>query len=146
MSFSNDINERLKQAMRDKNEAALRTLRAIKSAILLEKTSKGGSEELSTEQEMAILNREAKKRRESIDIFEKQGREDLASGEREELAIIDQFLPEQLGADKIRETVARIMAESGQTELSKVMPLVRAELSGKADGKLIAEIVKEALA
>jgi hypothetical protein len=149
MSLSDKINEDLKNAMKQKNEAALRALRSIKSAILLAKTEKGGSDELSEQQENQILQKMAKQRRESIDIFRQQNRNDLADAEAQELVVIENFLPKQLSEQEVREKIKGIITNSGlsgQAALGKIMPLAMNELGGQADGKLISSIVKEELA
>jgi hypothetical protein len=149
MSLSEKINEDLKNAMKQKNEAALRALRSIKSAILLAKTEKGGSDELTEQQENQILQKMAKQRRESIDIFRQQNRNDLADAEAQELTVIENFLPKQLSEAEVRQKIKDIIASagvSGQAGMGKVMPLAMKELGGQADGKLISSIVKEELA
>jgi len=142
------IDQEIKQAMLAKDQAKLRGLRAIKAAILLAKTEKGQIEELTEEAEMKILQRLVKQRKESAAIYKEQGREDLFAVEQEEIDVINQFLPQQLDHDAIAKVVARIIAESGATsikEMGKVMGLANKELAGKADGKLIGELVKAQL-
>ncbi len=146
--IANTIDQEIKQAMLAKDQAKLRGLRAIKAAILLAKTEKGQSEELTEEAEMKILQRLVKQRKESATIYKEQGREDLFTVEQEEIDVINQFLPQQLDSDAIVQVVARIIAETGATsikEMGKVMGLANKELAGKADGKLIGEIVKAKL-
>ncbi len=141
--------EQLKQAMRDKNEAALRTLRAIKAAILLEKTDSGAKEELTEAEELKMLQKLAKQRKDSLEIFRAQNREDLAKVEEEELAIIDQFLPQQLSEAELTAKVKEIIAATGATspaDMGKVMGAANKSLAGQADGKLIADAVKKLLA
>ncbi len=141
------IDQEIKQAMLAKDQAKLRGLRAIKAAILLAKTEKG-SEELTEEGEMKILQRLVKQRKESATIYKDQGREDLFAIEQEEIDVINQFLPQQLDADAIAKVVARIISETGATsikEMGKVMGIANKELAGKADGKLIGELVKAQL-
>jgi len=101
MSLEQKVMEDLKNAMRAKDEAALRTLRSIKAAIIIEKTSEGAAGEISEATEIKMLQKLAKQRRDSLDIFEKQNREDLAKKEREELAIIEKFLPQQMSSDEL---------------------------------------------
>src|ERR1700677_4347242 len=108
MSLETRIMDDLKNAMRAKDEAGLRTLRAIKAAIIIEKTSEGANGEISEATELKMLQKLAKQRRDSLEIFEKQNREDLASKEREELAIIEKFLPKQMSADQLRTEVKTI--------------------------------------
>lgn len=149
MNLESKIMDRLKQAMKDKNEAALRTLRAIKAAILVEKTSEGGMGVLSEADELKLLQKMAKQRKESIDIFLKQGREDLAAIEQEELSILEDFLPQAMGAEELKALVAKAISESGAAgprDMGKVMGLVNAAVAGRADGKQVAEEVKTQLA
>jgi len=137
----------MKQAMKAKDEAALRTLRAIKAAILLEKTSEGGKE-ITEADEIKMLQKMAKQRRDSLDIFEKQNREDLAGKEREELAILERFLPKQMSADELKETLRGIIAQVGASspaDMGKVMGVASKQLAGQADGKAISEAVKQLL-
>jgi uncharacterized protein YqeY len=148
MSISAQINEELKQAMKDKNEAALRALRGIKSALIIARTEKGGSDEVSDEKAIKAIQKLAKQRRESIDIYKQQGRADLQKTEEEELAVIEKFLPSQMSEDDVRAVVKKLVEQSGAksaAEIGKVMPLVMKELGGKADGKMISALVKEAL-
>lgn len=147
MSLTEKINEGLKTAMKSKDEAALRALRAIKSALLLAKTS-GGSGEIAEEEEMKMLQKLAKQRRESIDIFKKQNRNDLAEAEEQELSIIEGFLPKQMSEEEVRSVIQKIIKEnnlSGASNIGKLMPLAMKELGGKADGKTISAIAKELL-
>ncbi|MBA3829713.1 MAG: GatB/YqeY domain-containing protein [Taibaiella sp.] len=148
MSLEQKVMEDLKNAMRAKDEAALRTLRAIKAAILIEKTSEGASENISEATETKMLQKLAKQRRDSLEIFEKQNREDLAKKEREELAIIEKFLPQQMGAEEVKKELQAIIAQVGATspaDMGKVMGVATKQLAGKADGKLISETVKQLL-
>jgi len=140
--------EEMKQAMKAKNEAALRTLRAIKAAILLEKTSEAGGKELTEADETKMLQKMAKQRRDSLDIFEKQNREDLAAKEREELDILERFLPKQMSADELKEALKAIIAQVGASspaDMGKVMGVATKQLAGQADGKAISETVKQLL-
>lgn len=149
MSLEARIMEQLKQAMRDKNEAALRTLRAIKAAILLEKTATGSKEELTEADELKMLQKLSKQRKDSLDIFRTQNREDLAKVEEEELAIIEQFLPQQLSEAALTAKVQEIIQSLGATspaDMGKVMGAASKSLAGQADGKLIADTVKKLLA
>lgn len=138
----------MKTAMKAKDEAALRTLRAIKAAILLEKTSEGGSDEISEAKETAMLQKMAKQRRDSLDIFTQQNREDLAAKEREELAILERFLPKQLSTEELQAELKAIIAQVGASspaDMGKVMGIASKQLAGKADGKAISEQVKQLL-
>ena len=138
----------LKTAMLAKDEVALRSLRAIKAAILLAKTAEGGSGELSTDAEMKILQKLVKQRKDSLDIFSQQGRMDLAQKEQEEIAVIEKFLPKQMDAELLRVILKDIIAKTGAStaaDMGKVMGAANKELAGKAEGKLIASLVKELL-
>lgn len=149
MSLEQKVMEDLKNAMRAKDEAALRTLRAIKAAILIEKTAEGGSDTISEAGETKMLQKLAKQRRDSLEIFEKQNREDLAQKEREELAIIEKFLPKQMSADELKAEVQAIITQVGAktpADMGKVMGVASKQLAGKADGKAISETVKQLLA
>ena len=141
--------EELKVAMKAKDEAALRTLRAIKAAIIIEKTAEGASGEISEATELKMLQKLAKQRRDSLDIFVKQNREDLASKEREELAIIEKFLPAQMSQEELHAELKAIIAQVGATsaaDMGKVMGVASKQLAGKTDGKAISEAVKQLLA
>ena len=148
MSLEAKIMESLKTAMKAKDEVALRTLRAIKAAIIIEKTAEGASGEIDEATEIKMLQKMAKQRKDSLQIFEQQRREDLASKEREELAIIEQFLPAQMGEEEIKQALQQIIntvGASSMADLGKVMGIASKELAGKADGKVIATLVKELL-
>lgn len=141
--------EQLKDAMRAKDEVALRTLRAIKAAILIEKTAEGATGEISEASELKMLQKMAKQRRDSIDIFVTQNREDLASREREELVIIEKFLPQQMSTEELHAALKEIIAQAGASspaDMGKVMGVASKQLAGKADGKAISEAVKALLA
>jgi uncharacterized protein YqeY len=148
MSLEAKIMESLKTAMKAKDEVALRTLRAIKAAIIIEKTAEGASGEIDEATEIKMLQKMAKQRKDSLQIFEQQQREDLASKEREELAIIEQFLPAQMSEEEVKQALQQIIntvGASSMADLGKVMGIASKELAGKADGKLIAALVKELL-
>lgn len=149
MSLETTINEQLKKAMLAKDEKGLRGLRAIKSAILLAKTAEGGAAGLSEEAEIKMLQKLVKQRKDSIEVFEKQGRADLALKEKEEVDVIEQFLPKQMTAEELKVAVAEVIKESGLSgmgALGQVMGLATKKLAGKADGKAISTVVKELLA
>lgn len=132
-----------------KDQASLRGLRAIKAALLLARTEKGSAEEINDEAELKILQRLVKQRKESADIYKQQGREDLSVIEEEEIEVISRFMPAQLGREELEGLIANLIKEAGATsakDMGKVMGLANKELAGKADGKLIAEIVKSQLA
>ncbi len=146
---ANNIDQEIKKAMLAKNQAQLRGLRAIKAALLLAKTEKGSSDDISEEAEMKILQRLVKQRKESSDIYKQQGREDLSIIEEEEIEVISAFMPKQMDRNDIENAISKIIADSGANsvkDMGKVMGLANKELAGKADGKIIAEIVKAQLA
>lgn len=148
MSLEQKVQEALKNAMLAKDQAGMRTLRAIKSALMLVKTEKGFSGEITAEQEIQILQKMVKQRKESLEVYENQGREDLAATEKEEIEIIEKFLPEQLSEEKIKAIVSSIIEKTGASsmkDMGKVMGMANKEMAGKADGKTIAEIVKASL-
>ena len=147
MSLESTINEDLKTAMKAKDQASLRGIRAIKSAILLYNTS-GAAEPLNDEREIALLQKLIKQRQDSLDIYEKQGREDLAAVEREEIEVIKRYLPKQLTEVELRAAVTEIIVRTGASsmrDMGKVMAEASKELAGKADGKTISVVVKELL-
>jgi uncharacterized protein YqeY len=149
MALEQDVMAQMKAAMLSKNEAALRALRAIKSAILLAKTAEGKKEDISADDEIKLLQKLAKQRKDSLEMFEAQNREDLAVKEREELAIIETFLPKALSADELKSALQQIITEvgaKGPGDLGKVMGVASKALAGKADGKAISAMVKELLA
>lgn len=147
MNLEQKITPDLKAAMLAKDEAALRAIRAIKSAILLAKTSAGGKE-LTSEDEVKMLQKLVKQRQESIAIYQSQHREDLAKPELEEVEIISRYLPVMMGEEEIRAAVKEAIAQTGASqasEMGKVMGVVTKQLAGKADNKLVSSIVKELL-
>lgn len=147
MTLEEKINSDLKAAMLSKNEAALRALRAVKSAILLAKTS-GSNAAMSSDDEMKILQKLVKQRRESIEIYEKQSRADLAATEKEEVAVIEKYLPAQLSEAEIAEGLKKIIADlnaSSPSDTGKVMGMASKHFAGKADNKLVASLVKQLL-
>ncbi len=148
MSLEATINEQLKKAMLAKDEKGLRALRAIKSAILLAKTAEGAAAEISEDAEIKMLQKLVKQRKDSIEIFEQQNRADLALKEKEEVEVIEKFLPQQLSAEEIKQVVASIIQDAGATDISalgKIMGIASKQLAGKADGKAISTAVKELL-
>jgi uncharacterized protein YqeY len=148
MALEQQIMTELKAAMLAKDEVALRSLRAIKAAILLAKTSEGAAGELSADGEIKLLQKMVKQRKDSLEIFTQQGREDLAKKEREEIAVIEKFLPQQMDAAAVRAMLVQLVAQAGASspaDMGKVMGLANKELAGKAEGKMIATIVKELL-
>ena len=148
MSLQSDLMEAMKAAMKAKDQTTLTALRAVKSAIILAKTESGASEELTKEQELKILQKQVKQRKDSAAIFLEQGREDLAAPELAEAEVISQFLPEALSEEEIKKivisTIQKVGAD-GIKDMGKVMGIVSKELTGKADGKTISTIVKTQL-
>lgn len=149
MSLETTVNEQIKAAMLARDEAGLRALRAIKAAILLAKTSEGASGGMGTDEEVRLLQRLVKQRRDSLEIFEKQGREDLAVKEREEIAVIERFLPKSLSSEELLAELRAVIAEAGASspaDMGKVMGVATKRLAGRADGRAISEGVKSLLA
>ena len=149
MALEQKIMTDLKAAMLAKDEAALRSLRAIKAAILLAKTSEGAGGELKEQDEVKLLQKLVKQRKDSLDIFRQQGREDLAKKEEEEIAVISRFLPAQMTPEELKAGIAKIIADTGAlspADMGKVMGVASKQFAGKADGKTISAIVKDLLA
>jgi len=149
MSLQHDLMTALKTAMKAKDQTALTALRAVKSAILLAKTETGALEELTEEQELKILQKQVKQRKDSAAIFLEQGREDLAVLELDEAKIISQFLPKALSEEAIEKIIVsaiKKLGANGMKDMGKIMGIVSKELAGKADGKTISTIVKAKLA
>jgi uncharacterized protein YqeY len=149
MSLESTVNDQIKTSMRARDEAGLRALRAIKAAILLAKTSEGASGEMTPEEELRLLQRLVKQRRDSLEIFERQAREDLAGKEREELAVIERFLPQALTAEELEAELRAILAETGArspADMGRVMGVATRRLAGRADGRAVSEAVKALLA
>jgi len=149
MSLEEKVMADLKTAMLAKDEKSLRSLRAIKAAIINLKTSEGFSGEIKNDDEIKLLQKLVKQRKESLEIYEKQNRDDLAEKEKEEIAVIEKFLPKQMSEEELREVIASIIKETGatsQADMGKVMAMANKQLGGKADGKTIAAVVKEILA
>ena len=149
MSLQKQIMEELKTAMKSKDVVALQALRAVKSAFLLAKTETGAGDDLTEDQEMKIIQKQVKQRKDSAAIFIDQGRQDLADPELAEIAVLEKFLPEALSEDAIEkvvlETIAKTGAE-GMKDMGKVMGIVSKQLAGQADGKTISGIVRKNLA
>ncbi len=148
MSLELNINEQIKAAMLAREEKTLRSLRAIKAAILIAKTSEGSGGEIKPEEETKILQKLVKQRKDSLEIFRQQNREDLAKKEEEEIEVIEKFLPKQLTAEELGEAIGKIVLELGASapsDLGRVMGIASKQLAGKADGKAISAIVKELL-
>lgn len=148
MSLEQKVMTDLKAAMLARDEKSLRALRAIKSAIIIAKTAEGSDGEIKEAEEVKMLQKLVKQRKDSLEIYEKQNREDLAEKEREEISVIERFLPKQLDEKELREIIRKIISETGASspaDMGKVMGAANKQLSGKADGKTISGIVKELL-
>ena len=149
MSLQKQIMEELKMAMKSKDAVALQALRAVKSAFLLAKTETGAGDDLTEDQEMKIIQKQVKQRKDSAAIFIDQGRQDLADPELAEIAVLEKFLPEALSEDAIEKVVLDTIAKTGATgmkDMGKVMGMVSKQLAGQADGKTISGIVRKNLA
>ena len=148
MNFQDQLNSKLKSAMREKNKVALESLRAIKSAILLLQTQSGAKETPDDNEITKLLQKLVKQRKESASIYREQGRVDLAEPEEAQISIISQFLPEQLSPEEVEKVIDEVIQLVGATtmkDMGKVMGMANKKIAGKADGKLIAEIVKKRL-
>ena len=148
MSLETQIMAEMKDAMKAKNEAVLRSLRAIKAEIIKAKTEPGAGGEIDEATEQKFLQKMMKQRKDSLEIFTKQGREDLAIKEKEEIEVIERFLPKQMSEAEIKEAVIAIIAQTGASsaaDMGKVMGVASKQLAGLADGKTISTIVKELL-
>ncbi len=149
MTLVEKINADLKAAMLAKDEIGLRGIRAIKAAILMAQTETGASKDLTPEKEIAILQKLVKQRKDSITIFEQQNRTDLADKEKEEVAVIEKYLPAQMSEDEIEVMVKEIISSTGAAgmkDMGKVMGAASKSMAGKADGTLISQVVKKLLA
>lgn len=149
MNLEQKIMAELKTAMLAKDEKSLRSLRAIKAAILLAKTAEGSGGELKEEDEIKLLQKLIKQRKDSLEIYQQQNRTDLAQKEQEEIEVIEKFLPKQLSADELKAILSKIITEAGASspaDMGKVMGTATKQLAGKADGKTISAIVKDLLA
>jgi len=148
MSLQERIMSEMKEAMRAKDAVKLEALRAIKSGILLAQTEAGSKEAISEEEELKLLQKLVKQRKDSAAIYKEQKREDLAQPELDQATVIEQFLPAQLSEAEIETKVEEIIAQTGAAgmkDMGKVMGLASQELAGKADGKTISMIVKRKL-
>ncbi|MEO7444023.1 MAG: GatB/YqeY domain-containing protein [Ferruginibacter sp.] len=149
MRLEQQVMEEMKVAMKAKDEATLRSLRAIKAEIIKAKTEPGASGEINEATEQKFLQKMMKQRKDSLEIFQQQGREDLAGKEQEEMKVIERFLPKQMTEEEITQAVNEIISTSGASspaDMGKVMGQASKQLAGKADGKIISNIVKERLA
>jgi uncharacterized protein len=148
MSLETIINQDIKAAMLAKNETSLRSLRAIKSALLLAKTEKGAAQELTADAEMKVLQKLVKQRKESAEIYKTQNRADLYQIEADEMEVIEKYLPKQMSEEELNQYIKGLIAKlniSSVKEMGKIMGLANQELSGKADGKAISETIKKLL-
>ena len=148
MSLQKQVMEAMKVAMKEKDANALEALRSVKSAILVAQTESGAKKDLIEEEEIKLVQKQVKQRKDSAAIYQEQGREDLAEPELAQAAVIEEFLPEQLSEADIEKEVDQVIAEtgaSGMQDMGKVMGMASAELAGRADGKTISTIVKKKL-
>ncbi|MEJ6675132.1 MAG: GatB/YqeY domain-containing protein [Polaribacter sp.] len=148
MSLQIQVMGKIKEAMKAKDTIALQALRAVKAAFLLAKTATGVQEDLTEEQELKIIQKQVKQRKDSAAIFIQQNRQDLAEPELAEIVVLEQFLPEALSEEEIEKVVLKTIAQlgaSGMKDMGAVMGMVSTELSGKADGKIISTVVKKQL-
>jgi len=149
MNLEQKIMGELKTAMLAKDEKTVRSLRAIKAAIILAKTAEGAGGEVKEEEEVKLLQKLVKQRKDSLEIFQQQNRTDLAQKEQEEIEVIEKFLPKQLSAEELKTIITGIITETGASspaDMGKVMGVATKQLAGKADGKAISTMVKELLA
>jgi uncharacterized protein len=149
MNLEQQVMAEMKDAMKAKNEAQLRGLRAIKAEIIKAKTEPGAGGEVSAEGELKLLQKMVKQRKDSLEIYNQQGRADLAQKEQEEIAVIERFLPAQLSDEELKQELQAIIAETGASspaDMGKVMGAATKKLAGRADGKAISAAVKELLA
>ena len=138
----------MKEAMKSKDEATLRGLRAIKAEIIKAKTEPGAGGEITAEKELSVLQKMVKQRKDSLQIYQQQTRPDLAQKEEEEIRVIEQFLPKQLSPEELKAVLQQIITETGASstaDMGKVMGAATKQLAGKADGKTISATVKELL-
>src|SRR5438477_13098268 len=148
MNLEQKIMAELKTAMLAKDEKTMRSLRAVKAAIILAKTAEGAGGELKEDDEIKLLQKLVKQRKDSLEIYQQQNRGDLAQKELEEIQVIEKFLPQQLSADELQLEIKKIIAETGATssaDMGKVMGIATKKLAGKADGKTISIAVRELL-
>ncbi len=148
MSLEQTVMSQMKDAMKSKDEALLRGLRAIKAEIIKAKTEPGAGGEVTAEGELKLLQKLVKQRKDSLEIFQQQNRIDLATKESEEIAVIEKFLPQQLSESELKEAISAIIQStgaSGPQDMGKVMGVASRQLAGKAEGKMIAAAVKELL-
>lgn len=148
MSLQQQVNTDIITAMKAKDEASLRALRALKSALLLAATAEAGKSEINDEEAIKIFQKLAKQRKESMEIFLQNNRTELAQKEKEEIDVIERYLPKQMSEDEIKSALQKVVAEAGASsaaDFGKVMPLAMKALAGKADGKIISAVLKQLL-
>ncbi|MEN8137503.1 MAG: GatB/YqeY domain-containing protein [Bacteroidota bacterium] len=148
MSLQSKVMAEMKSAMKSKDKVALEALRAVKAAILMAQTESGAKEELDENQEMKLLQKLVKQRKDSAQLYKEQGREDLAEPELAQVAVIEKFLPAQLSEDELKVIIGRIIEELGATspkDMGKVMGAANKKLAGKAEGRMISTVVKDIL-
>lgn len=149
MNLEQKVMAEMKDAMKAKDEATLRGLRAIKAEIIKAKTEPGAGGEISAEKELSLLQKMMKQRKDSLEIYQQQNRTDLAQKEQEEIAVIERFLPKQLSEEELKAEIQSIISETGASspaDMGKVMGAATKKLAGRADGKTISAMVKELLA
>lgn len=148
MSLKEQIDSDIKKAMLAKNKDELRALRAIKSLILIGETEKNASGDLDRNAEIRLLTKAAKQRKESMQIYQEQGREDLAVKEKDELEVIERYLPKQMSEEEAESEIRKIIQEvdaKGPSDMGKLMGVATKKMAGRADGKMISEIAKRLL-
>jgi len=148
MSLEKKLMDDLKAAMKAKDQVALRSIRAVKAALMIMKTD-GSGKDIDEAAEIKLIQKQVKQRRDSLEIFEKQNREDLAAKEREEIQVLEKYLPAQMSEEDIKAKVTVLIAESGASgmkDMGKVMGMANKQMAGQADGKTIASVVKALLA
>ncbi len=146
--FQQEIDKKIKEAMLAKNESRLRGLRAIKSALLLAKTEKGASADITDDTKVKVLQKLVKQRKESAEIYKAQKRDDLYTIEMEELAVIEEFMPGQMSEEEVKQVVQQVITATGAAsvkDMGKVMAAANKEIAGRADGKTISQVVKQLL-
>ena len=148
MNLEQRVMDQMKDAMKSKNEAALRGLRAIKAAIIIAKTAEGAGGELKTEDETKLVQKLVKQRKDSLEIYQKQNRADLAKTEQEEIAVLEKFLPEQMSDEELRGQIIALISALGASstaDMGRVMGAATKQFAGKAEGKAISATVKDLL-
>jgi uncharacterized protein len=148
MNLETQIMAEMKEAMKAKDEATLRSLRAIKAEIIKAKTEPGAGGEINSDKEISMLQKMVKQRKDALEIYQQQNRVDLATKEQEEIAVIERFLPKQMSPEELRTEIQQVIQETGASspaDMGKVMGVASKKLAGRADGKTISAVVKELL-